>query len=96
VHRTQACSGRHYPVNPDLSQEHSTVAVVNGRSIEFVPGQPKFADRPPTQLWVHNWVHVGGSREGDAFVQLQRCERCSVQRRLRFNLIDGRLLGEDQ
>ncbi len=44
----------------------------------------------------HNWGHVGGVREGDVFVQRQLCERCSAERQLRFNLIDGQLLSADQ
>ena len=44
----------------------------------------------------HNWVHADGVREGDVFVQQQRCERFAAKRRLRFNLIDGELLSEEQ
>ena len=45
MHRTQACSWRHYRVNPDLSLTHSTVEGVNGRSADFVPGQLQLWER---------------------------------------------------
>jgi hypothetical protein len=48
------------------------------------------------EMLSHNWNHAGGVREGDVFVQRQRCERCLAERRLRISLIDGELLSTEQ
>lgn len=65
--------------------------LVEMRELDTTTAEARFCE-----LASHNWAHVGGVREADVFVQRQRCERCSAERRLRISLVDGELLSTEQ
>jgi hypothetical protein len=64
--------------------------LVEMREVDTASAAARFCE-----LAAHNWAHVGGVREGDVFVQRLRCKWCSAERQLRFNLINGELVGEE-
>jgi DNA-directed RNA polymerase subunit RPC12/RpoP len=63
--------------------------LVELRELDTTSREARFCD-----IATHDWMHVGGVRNGEVFLQQQRCARCSAKRQLQFNLVNGELLGE--
>jgi hypothetical protein len=72
-------------------KDDAVQCLVELRELDTTSREARFCE-----MFSHTWVHVGGVREGDIFVQRQRCEWCSAERRLRISLVDGELLSTEQ